>query len=115
MKEKLQLIVVGGNWELGGQFTRVTDITQEQFDELEPVIEKVISTKPYNWVIGTDLVKVNNTPTGWKSEPKVYQMYKSVDKALMKLFLKFCPDHIDSIDEIKLQKVVVKDIKSYVR
>ena len=115
METKLQLIITGGNWELGGQFTRVTNITQEEFDTLEPVIETVMSTKPYNWAIGTDLVKVNNTPTGWKSEPKAYQMYSSIDKKLMKLFVKFCPDHIDSIDEVKLQKVVVKDIKSYVR
>ena len=112
---KLQLIVTGGNWEYGGEDTKVTNITEEQFEELEPVIESVMTKKGSNWAIGTDLVKDNKKPSGWKSELKVYGMYGKFPKELMRKFVKRCPDLVDSINEVRLQKVVTNDIKSYIK
>lgn len=116
MKEsKLQLVITGGNWEFGGEYSKITIITTEQFEELEPVIEAVMTKEGSNWAIGTDLVKDNEKPSGWKSELKVYGMYRKFPKELMRKFVKRCPDLVDSINEVRLQKVVTNDIKSYIK
>ena len=115
MKEsKLQLVVTGGNWQLGGEYNKVTNITEEQFEELEPVIREVMSRKE-NWTIGTDLFRDKESPSGWKSELRVYGMYRKFPKELMRKFVKRCPDLVDSINEVRLQKVVTNDIKSYIK
>ena len=100
---KKQIIITGSNWEKGGDYSKITSITDEEFEYIRPIIERISHTSGYNWDWETELRNINGE---WRSVKKVYKMYNMEDPDRLKKFGKFVPQGISKITGIKVQKII---------
>lgn len=98
-----QIIITGYNWKNSGDYNKITKITDEEFEYIRPIIERISHTPGYNWDWGTELCNINGE---WCSVKKVSKMYNMEDPDRLKKFCKFVPQGINKITGIKVQKII---------
>lgn len=98
-----QIIITGSNWENCGDYSKITSITDEEFEYIRPIIERISHTSGYNWDWGTDLQRINGE---WRTVKKIFKMYNMEDPDRLKKFCKFVPRGIDKITGIKVQRII---------
>ena len=110
MSTTIQLKVNGRSYEYPNP-TKITEITQEEYDELLPLMKIIIDLKKKNiWNFNkvTRLVW-SDTTNEWvrdyvikKSYPE--EFHKEIDK-----LMKYVPDNIDGINSFELLKIETLD------
>lgn len=113
MTNKYQIIVKGDDGTT--EKVKSTSLTLEILNEIKPFLQAIIEnrkTNKYNWSNDTELVKDNNSVSGWVSEPKVYKMYPRFDKKLInKVMRKYIPQgvlyRIYDITVLKVEEVKI--------
>ena len=98
-----QIIITGSNWEKVSDYSKITKITDEEFEVIRPIIEIISHTTGYNWDWGTELQKINGE---WCRVNKIFKMYNTAEPHRLKKFCKFVPNGIDKITGIKVQKII---------
>lgn len=98
-----QIIITGSNWENCGDYSKITSITDEEFEYIRPIIERISHTSGYNWTWGTDLQRINGE---WRTVKKIFKMYNTEDPKRLEKFCKFVPRGIDKIIGIKVQRII---------
>lgn len=98
----LQLKVNGISYEYSNS-TKITEITQEEFDELLPLMKEIIEAKNediWNFNLSTDL-DFDPLKGKWVEYYKIKTSYPKFNKEIDKL-VKYIPSHIDGIESFEL-------------
>lgn len=98
-----------------GDVEKLSKISIEQIKEFTEFINAIKKYKEYNFTFRTELVRNNNSKTGWETEYLVYKMYPNISKRIINKFMKYIPTHdVDHIEEIKIlttTEINIEDIK----
>lgn len=107
------LIISGSNWECPGDYAKVSKISEEELDEIRPIIESIKNNKgPYNWSWCTELV---NEFGVWKSKPVYENLYKEFSREIeeesskIRNFTKYVPRGIDQITSIEIYNATIEE------
>lgn len=100
---KKQIIITGSNWETGGDYSKTTSITDKEFEYIRPIIERISYSSGYNWTWDTELQWINGK---WCTVKKIFKMYNMENPDRLKKFCKFVPQGIDTINGIKVQRII---------
>lgn len=106
MASILKLQVNGVSYERPNA-TKITDISQEEYDELLPLMTAIIGTKAktqWNFNRYTELVW-DYTKNDWVRDYSIKKQYPATFHKEIDKLMKYVPENMDGIDSFVLMKV----------
>ena len=102
--ENLFILIETSSYNNGSTKT-TKKISLDKAKMIKPLIEAIKENKEhYNWTNATEVVHKSGYgygPDGWTTDYKVFGMYRSINKNIIKEFMNYLPNvEIDSIENV---------------